>query len=418
MPIESHKTGSTHGASATLEVGRGHLPALDGLRGVAILLVLAVHLITMGGGMPRTKIDRCLFQITQFGWSGVNLFFVLSGFLITGILYDAKGRSDGLKNFYARRALRIFPLYYGVVIAYFLLFPRLFPACVENVRGNWHYQAWIWLYAVNWCMYFKAHGFPMLGHFWSLAIEEHFYLVWPFIIRSCSRQVSMKICAALIITATLFRFGLLASGQSAGYVWVLDPSHFDGLALGSLIALAARGPGGLSALRRPALWAVLICSNMVTCLFGYMREAMHVHWRFQLYGWTPLVLCFGSALVLVILAPRQSFIGKVFHSRFLRFFGTYSYGLYVYHALLYGQFQVWFPTEVFQRVLGSYIPAVLLHALLATLVSVAVSWVSYHGFEKPIMKLKDYFPVQPETVRAPHRKPAVRRPRETSASGR
>ena len=157
---------------------------------------------------------------------------------------------------------------------------------------------------------------------------------------------------------------------------------------------------------------------MVTFLFGFMRAALHDHWRFELYGWTPLVLCFGSALVLVILAPRQSFIGKVFHSRFLRFFGTYSYGLYVYHGLLYAQFHVWFPTEVFQRALGSYFPAVLLHALLATLVSVAVSWVSYHGFEKPILKLKDYFPMQAETVGAPHRKPAVGRPRETSASGR
>jgi peptidoglycan/LPS O-acetylase OafA/YrhL len=418
MPIESHETGSTHGASATLEAGRGHLPALDGLRGVAILLVLAVHLITMGGGTPRTSIDRCLPQIASVGWSGVNLFFVLSGFLITGIVYDAKGRADGLKNFYARRVLRIFPLYYAVLTIYFLFYPRLFPAGAENVRGNWHYQAWLWLYGVNWGLYFSPHGFPNLGHFWSLAIEEHFYLVWPFIIRSCSRQVSMKICAALIIVAALFRFGWIASGQPAGFVWVLDPSHFDGLALGSLIALAARGPGGLSALRRPALWAALICSNMVIFLFGYMREALHVHWRFQLYGWTPLVLCFGSALVLVILAPRQSFIGKVFHSRVLRFFGTYSYGIYVYHCLLSDQFHVWFPTEVFQRALGSYIPAVLLYALLATLVSVAVSWVSYHGFEKPILKLKDYFPVQPETVGVPHWKPAVRRSRETSASGR
>ncbi|HEV2844590.1 MAG TPA: acyltransferase, partial [Thermoanaerobaculia bacterium] len=225
------------------------LPALDGLRGLAILLVLLLH-FTVYGGPPATEgIDKLFYRAAQAGWIGVDLFFVLSGFLITGILYDAKGGENYFRSFYARRVLRIFPLYYGALAVFLLLVPALRPG------SFWH-----WTYLSN--VQIAREGWPdsgALGHFWSLAVEEQFYLFWPVAVLLLARRSLMAACWVCLAGSLLLRVGLhLADQETAAFV--LTPARLDSLAAGALLALAARGPEGLAPVARRAGAMAGICA--------------------------------------------------------------------------------------------------------------------------------------------------------------
>jgi len=179
---------------------------LDGLRGVAILLVLFLHFI-IGQGVPAPSVlvDWWFIGIVRAGWMGVDLFFVLSGFLITGILLDTKGSRHYFRQFYTRRVLRIFPLYYGSLVLFLILLPTLFPD--DQVLHDLHADAvWFWTYLYN--VKVAAAGFTpssALGHFWSLAVEEQFYLIWPIVVLCLGRRHLLGAFWAGVVGALLCR---------------------------------------------------------------------------------------------------------------------------------------------------------------------------------------------------------------------
>jgi len=184
----------------------GHLKPLDGIRGVAILMVIGSHAFTANaeaGGVLTRRISACL----GYGFFGVDLFFVLSGFLITGILVDSLDEDGFFRKFYARRVLRIFPLYYGVLLVLFLLTPVL--------RLQWHGMGWLMLgyfqnVRPNEIGTFSPGAGVALNHFWSLAVEEQFYLFWPamvFFIRDRRRLLITTI--AISAGALIFRLILI-----------------------------------------------------------------------------------------------------------------------------------------------------------------------------------------------------------------
>src|SRR5258706_13600578 len=180
-------------------------PGLDCLRGLAILMVMMVHFGgTTDHGIPGAAL--WFSRLTGAGWCGVDLFFVLSGFLITGILYDAKGAPGGLRTFYARRVLRIFPLYYGTLVVLFVILPLLAPGPNPGLEKVAQQQGWLWLYFSNFAAVFIgdhtfAGGLVQAGHFWSLAIEEQFYLVWPLVVLTLRRGTLLHIFGAVIVSA-------------------------------------------------------------------------------------------------------------------------------------------------------------------------------------------------------------------------
>jgi peptidoglycan/LPS O-acetylase OafA/YrhL len=240
------RSGALAPASASPPVNlRGHLPGLDGMRGLAILLVLLFHFV--GNTVATNWIERAIVGVSNYGSYGVELFFVLSGFLITGILYDARNKPHYFRNFYMRRLLRIFPLYYGVLALVFFIAPL-----IPLLRGPMlNYlvdrQSWAWLYAVN--IYIAKQGdwsFSYLEHFWSLAIEEHFYLFWPLVVFLLATRPRTLIAVSLgtALCAMLARLTGSLMGLSWWTTYVLTPFRLDGLALGAFLAVTARARWG------------------------------------------------------------------------------------------------------------------------------------------------------------------------------
>jgi len=162
-----------------------HIPELDGLRGLAILYVFFHNVGTHGLGETESFVVKIYSLIADIGWIGVQLFFVLSGFLITGILLEKQCSKDVYKNFYVRRVLRIFPVYYVSLIILFVL-PEAANWDVPWAEKSSDYQIWYWLYAINWIQPLTT-GLE-IGHLWSLAIEEQFYLIWPLLVAGLTRR--------------------------------------------------------------------------------------------------------------------------------------------------------------------------------------------------------------------------------------
>jgi peptidoglycan/LPS O-acetylase OafA/YrhL len=182
-----------------------HYPALDGLRGIAILLVVLFH-------------NFRAFNYFFFGWLGVDLFFVLSGFLITDILLNTVGSPHFLRNFFMRRMLRIFPLYYLVLIIFFIAFPLL-GLYKQELQFYQDHQSWFWFYLQNWLL--STDSSPRggaLDHFWSLAIEEQFYIIWPLIILLVRK---LKILAGIMLSL------LLALMIARGAIWFNKVEGFN-----------------------------------------------------------------------------------------------------------------------------------------------------------------------------------------------
>ncbi|MBI4500227.1 MAG: acyltransferase [Gemmatimonadetes bacterium] len=393
---------------------RQHLPVLDGLRGVAILLVLLTHAVALPLEPATTGLDVWAHAIARVGWTGVDLFFVLSGFLITGILLDTRDEPRRWSRFYARRALRIFPLYYGVLIAIFVVLPRLVAWSEPQYHTLQANQTWYWAYAVNFLeVVSHGKGVPLnTVHFWSLSIEEQFYIFWPFVVWACRPKTLFKIGAVVLILGLTARIWLMVANP-LGYdnaAWVITPVRLDGLMMGAVLAVAARSKGGLPRLRELA-WPAAIGGMLAIALIGIAhRGFVSPDPVVGTIGLPLLAFTYGAVLVLALTARPGDLIDRALRGKMIRSWGRYSYGVYVFHYLIIGAL-LWNPRLAFYQhesawLGGSKLPAVLLFALLAAALSFGVAWVSYNVYERRFLSLKRYFEREPVKTGASLAEPA------------
>jgi peptidoglycan/LPS O-acetylase OafA/YrhL len=371
------------------------MPALDGLRGVAILLVLLIHFYQKSFIIDAYPVAaNILGRVVGAGGYGVELFFVLSGFLITGILLDTRHEPGFFKNFYMRRVLRIFPLYYGALAIVLLVLPHLiqFDQGAENIRKH---QIWMWTYLTNW----PAAGWIwdnsalfLLGHFWSLSVEEHFYFVWPSLVAVLSRRTLCVLCGGLVCLGLLSRSvsALMGAGAPILFQWT-TLQKVDGLAIGALIAIVLRDASlALYLPKKRARERNLLVFGMLFLAYLWLPRKWHLA-VFDIAAETIIVCFFGLLLLHVLSINRVQLMYRLLTSKLIVAFGTYSYGIYVIHGILRPMFSRVIDWNSLPQTYGLQFVYLAAYWVMAVGISFGLAYMSYHLFEKQFLKLKRYF---------------------------
>jgi len=381
----------TSGQRTLVPQTKNWYPGLDGVRAVAVALVFTVHYM----GYPTYYV----------GWTGVPIFFVLSGFLITGILYDNRNETHRVRNFYMRRTLRIFPLFYFVwsciLVAGF--FCRLY----------WRPLLFLWpAYLGNYARFLAGTtavdhiftNYPAwhieIGHFWSLAVEEQFYFIWPVVVFNVTSRVKLiRICVAVMILTLLLRIVLVAMLPQRvldmEFLYRMTFTQADGFLCGGLLALWMRGPEERRLLRwAPVLlWGSLGILCVSVLLHGgvpkdHVALSTTAPWL-STYGFT--LVDFAAAGLLLSSLRTGTFVYRFMTLLPMRILGRYSYGFYVYHVLLAPFLPLVLPA--FHLPSLKWCPgfANYVRSTEDFLIILAVSAVSYELFEKHFLKLKRLF---------------------------
>jgi peptidoglycan/LPS O-acetylase OafA/YrhL len=341
---------------------RKHLLPLDGVRGLAILMVFVYH-YAVGGINSNFWLVRTVGEISEIGWSGVDLFFVLSGFLITGILYDTQHKEGYYTKFYARRTLRIFPIYYLFIAICVLIVPFYYwrPAHAFFLIYLGYPAALIWP---------ALDRIPVrITHLWSLSIEEQFYFVWPWLIKKLRSKTNiLKLCWVVFFSALLFR---VIFSKFVGWDYVFILCRMDGLAVGAALAILLRMQIRINGL---ILFSIGTVPLVILILLRHTIDR-HDYWVITI-GFSLIAIAYGGLLILA-LGP----LSKFFRNLLLRIFGKYSYGLYLYHLPL-------FPLLTKLKL---WIHSLPLYFLGCLAINLAVAAFSFHVIEQPILRLKERF---------------------------
>jgi peptidoglycan/LPS O-acetylase OafA/YrhL len=340
-----------------------HLPGLDGLRAIAILMVFAFH--------ARVDLPVRVQKLFSTGWCGVDLFFVLSGFLITGGLLRTKSSTNYFRSFYARRVLRIFPVYYLALALIYGVLPMFYSRVTLPPRRDGIIYA---LYLNNWEPLMRTLATRDAGHFWSLAVEEQFYLLWPAVVLLCSRRRLYAVASTGFLIAPLLRWWLLNHGIPASTIYRNTFCRMDCLMAGALCSLLVSVPEITRWVRRAAL--PMICLSVAAwAVFSYSTDPFSA--TEVIFGYTVNPTCFAG---LVLACTTRARWASWFGCAPVRRIAAWSYGMYVYHVFFldFAAMIPWLhPGRIrFAAELG------------ATIVTAALS---YHFFESRILRYKTHF---------------------------
>jgi peptidoglycan/LPS O-acetylase OafA/YrhL len=365
----------------------GRIPELDGLRGLAIGMVLIFHyfqltLVTRPGSLPAY-----LQAAARLAWSGVDLFFVLSGFLIGGILLDARKATNYFHIFYTRRFFRIVPIYAALL----LVFPTLLFAAKRLHHGDFTWLTadalpWytFWSFTQNfWMAPAASLGANALGITWSLAIEEQFYLTLPIVIRFFSGRRLLACVLTGICLAPLLRIAIrLVWPQNWAAGFVLMPCRADTLLLGVLAAILVRDDAWRTRIQRSNLFfAVLIPILLLGIAFFALKSFNLGSPLMQGIGYTWLALFYVSVLVYSVTRP-DSLVSRALRIKWLGWLGGIAYGTYLLHqfmqGILFGYFRGSYPEITDGRT--------FLTALVALAVTLVIARLSWQYFESPLIR--------------------------------
>jgi peptidoglycan/LPS O-acetylase OafA/YrhL len=361
----------------------GRIPELDGFRAIAIWMVLLGHILAAWptSDIAMQAIPKLLRFIISHGWLGVDLFFLLSGLLITGILIDSRSKPNYWRNFYARRTLRIVPLYLVCIAVFYFSYP-----------GFGSYFLISLLFLSNFA---SAFGVPVPhgpGVFWSLAIEEHFYLLWPWLIRFVSNQTIWIVSGLMVVLIPVLRAigfmnGLDIDSQIYTYSWF----RWDGLALGAAIAVWMRSKW----YDIPSAWRIVIFLLVADAIlsvggmpFGIAKSRTLAASALR---YTQVQLVFAASIVLV-LAYRATPLTAIFRSPFAVYSASVSYCVYLVHLAIGDAYYHLLGLAGIQEIerFGP-IGSLGVRALVVLSCSFAVGVLSKKFLEDPILKLKKHF---------------------------
>jgi len=375
---------------------RQHYPALDGLRGVAILMVLLFHgFLGMNWSSP---LGGRLAAIPLMGWVGVDVFFVLSGFLITGILLDSRDASRYFLNFYARRFQRIFPIYYLLLIFVFLILPRLIPFDSDGLKTIQHNQGWIWTYLTNIGFVVNRKAWATsdwldLNHLWSLAVEEQFYLVWPLVVFYLSRRSLKVTCILCIVGSLACRTILWLTHQRNGAIYFPTPCRLDGLALGALAAALLRENRGVAAVLGGKKTLAGVAMLAIVAIGLWRGGFQFTDSPTVVFGVT--VVIFLTVTVLETSLEPASRVARILSNPALRSAGKYSYAIYLFHAPIRAPLAYLLPDSTLIALFHSELIGRSVFVAIFAIVSFALAIASWHLFEKHWIKLKRHFDYKP-----------------------
>lgn len=392
MPTHERQSGRT--AFAPIDF-RTRFPALDGIRALAIVGVFAEH---YGGGSHGGLVLNAINTVRGRGWLGVDLFFVLSGFLITGILYDTLGDSRYFQRFFARRSLRIFPVYYAVFVLLLLLTPwlhyqwrpghALFLVYLGNFLGNYNFDYYTIFTGVRDGLRIHPGLRVDIGHFWSLCVEEQFYFLWPvavFLLRTRRRILA----AAFTLCAVAFALRCVVVTHAAAPLaeqWIVRtlPFRMDALLAGAVLALLLRGPNA-DKVQRGCKAAFLLGAAATLSIF-WLSPDYDSPWLLTI-GYTVIALACAGLIGSTLRLGGPAF--RLFHLRPLRVLGKYSYGFYIYHLLFRSE---WIALLVYlQHKTHSLAVSGVIALSLNFALTFAVSKLSYDLFESKILRFKRGF---------------------------
>jgi peptidoglycan/LPS O-acetylase OafA/YrhL len=363
---------------------KGRIPELDGIRGIAIAMVLAHHYFLLRINAPPGTFPAYVQAAGRLAWSGVDLFFVLSGFLIGGILLDARNSSNYFQVFYSRRFFRIVPIYSvclaGAYILSLMVDHGLASRLAWMFQDRFTFKSYVLFLQNFWMAKNSTYGIYGLGVTWSLAVEEQFYLTLPCVIRFLSPRRLFVAVLSGIVLAPLLRIALYSLWPAHTLSWVvLMPCRADALLLGVLAAIAVRNfhPQLVKhrALLPPAV-ALLACGF----LFLTVKAADPYRFPMLSFGFTWLAL-FYCAILMSALLYRDSLLARCLRWRSLAWLGSIAYGTYLLHE---------FVRSLFFGLLWSHLPEDLSVvnfsvSVLALVVTLAICRVSWRLFEQPLI---------------------------------
>jgi peptidoglycan/LPS O-acetylase OafA/YrhL len=366
-------------------------PALDGIRGFALLLMLGMHFgfyPSFYSKAPSSIVTFLMAKSLAAGWTGLDIFFVLSGFLITSILLVSKDQPRYFRNFYGRRAVRIFPLYYTVLVVGLFVAPALFGERWDRFVGTtWSQQAWLWTYSLNIAVslgIFVDTG--MFGPLWSLALEEQYYLVWPLVVKYTSRAMLGRVCGLFIFGALAFRLAWMAAGFGWPGAYHFTLSRVDALAVGSGIALLVQDAAWRRRLQRMAPIGLMLGIAAIAVMFVRYPLVVPTEWFVVTFGHSIMALTFGCLVIIALRDPAP----KWMCAPWLMNLGKWSYSIYVWH---------WFVRQIMAVLYAKYPAttpagggaAAIAFLLVGLAISTACGWASHVLIERPFLKLKRLF---------------------------
>ncbi len=374
---------------------KDYIKGLDGLRAIAISWVMFGHLSSSLQWPVTASYQKIFVILSNTGWIGVQLFFVLSGFLITGILLKGRGQENQLRNFYARRSLRIFPVYYLTLLFFFIIVP-LVSSTPEWLTGATNNQLWYWLYLQNWIRPFtESGGFSPL---WSLAIEEQFYLIWPLLVLKLRSKVLIKICILMIVSAPIFRFLLFYEfpdslggneiGRGAAYGFTF--ARWDALALGSLLALLKVEKRIPALLSQYSYRLLLLMVGLILIQIGFLHNFTSVESGFNLLNQTTSAMVF-FVLVFIVYSKTDSILVRSLEWPIFKYIGKYSYAMYLFHLPLIIVWIDYIKPDFSGLPAFKVLLIVLAHYLVIFGITFLLALVSWKLLEHPLLKLKRRF---------------------------